>query len=137
MPHDKRFDAAERQQRPSNLIYQRFLLTQQWSYNATNDIDGMSRRNERVVSFIGRQVLGMMPPSNRLWTNPEVIAQTVRDGGADLLRGGQNLVEDLDHTVSGPPGRTEDYPPARDVAVPPGKVVFLSLIHISEPTRPY
>ena len=127
LKHDKRFDAAEWQQWPFNLIYQNFLLTQQWWYNATNDIDGMSRRDEQVVSFVARQILDMMSPSNAIWTNPEVIAQTTREGGANLARGMQNLIEDWDRVISGkPPVGAEDYQPGRDVAVTPGKVVYRS-----------
>jgi len=127
LKHDKRFEAPEWQQWPYNLIYQNFLLTQQWWYNATNEVDGMSRRDEQAVSFATRQILDMMSPSNGLWTNPEVIVKTMQDGGANLVRGAQNLVEDWERMISGkPPVGAENYLPGRDVAVTPGKVVFRS-----------
>ena len=127
LPHDKRFDAPEWQKYPFNLAYQNFLLTQQWWYNATNDIDGMTRRDEQAVSFAVRQILDMMSPSNGLWTNPEVIAKTTQQGGANLLRGAQNLIEDWERSTTGkPPAGAEEFQPGRDVAVTPGKVVFRS-----------
>ncbi|EPX78240.1 PHA/PHB synthase family protein [Litoreibacter arenae] len=123
--HDDRFDAAEWQRWPYNMVYQNFLMTQQWWYNATNDIDGMSRRDEQVASFVVRQILDMMSPSNSLWTNPEVIAETTRTFGANLVQGTQNLIEDIDRTMAGkPPVGAEDYLPGREVAVTPGKVVY-------------
>ncbi|MFP7571377.1 PHA/PHB synthase family protein [Marivita sp. S2033] len=127
LDYDKRFDAPEWQRWPYNLLYQSFLLTQQWWYHATNNIDGMSRRDERVVSFAARQMLDMMSPSNGLWTNPEVIAHTAREGGVNLVRGVQNLIEDWERTMSGqPPVGAEDYQPGQEVAVTPGKVVWRS-----------
>ncbi|WP_108485118.1 PHA/PHB synthase family protein [Oceaniglobus ichthyenteri] len=124
LKHDKRFEAEEWQQWPFNLIYQNFLLSQQWWYNATNDIDGLSRREEQTVSFIARQMLDMVSPANSLFTNPEVIAKTRAEGGANLVRGLQNMIEDWKRTASGaPPVGAENYLPGRDVAVTPGKVV--------------
>ena len=131
LDHDKRFTAPEWQKWPYNFLYQNFLLTQQWWYNATNDVDGISRRDEQAVSFATRQILDMVSPSNGLWTNPEVTAKTIEEGGANLIRGAQNMAEDWERAISGkPPIGAEEYQPGRDVAVTPGKVVFRS--HLME-----
>ncbi|RBI71533.1 poly-beta-hydroxybutyrate polymerase [Roseovarius sp. TE539] len=125
LPHDHRFEHEGWQQWPYNLIYQSFLLSQQWWYNAACDIDGVRDRDERVVSFVSRQMLDMVSPSNFVATNPEVAAATVQEGGANLVRGVQNFFEDWERAVSGKlPVGTEDYLPGRAVAVTPGKVVY-------------
>ena len=125
LPHDHRFTHESWRRWPYNLIYQNFLLTQQWWYNAARDVDGLSEREEQVVSFVARQILDLVSPSNFIATNPEVAALTVREGGMNLWRGAQNLLEDWERAVSGKlPVGTENYMPGRDVAVTPGKVVF-------------
>ncbi|WP_343115961.1 PHA/PHB synthase family protein [Ostreiculturibacter nitratireducens] len=127
LPHDHRFDDAGWRNWPYNMIYQSFLLTQQWWYNATNDIDGLSKQEERVVSFVTRQILDMLSPANFPWTNPEVARLTAEQGGRNLVRGFQNFVEDWERAISGKlPVGAEDYVPGRDVAVAEGKVVFRS-----------
>jgi polyhydroxyalkanoate synthase len=125
LPHDHRFEHEGWQRWPYNLIYQTFLLSQQWWYNAACDIDGVGVRDELVVSFLSRQMLDMISPSNFVATNPEVTQATLREGGANLLRGYQNFLEDWERAISGKlPVGTEDYLPGRDVATTPGKVVF-------------
>jgi polyhydroxyalkanoate synthase len=125
LAHDSRFDDAAWQQWPYNLIAQNFLLTQQWWYNATNDVDGLSRREEQAVSFAMRQILDVFSPSNSIWTNPEIMRLTMKEGGANLTRGFQNFLEDWEREISGKlPIGAEDYVPGRDVAVTEGTVVF-------------
>jgi len=125
LPQDKRFAAAEWQRFPYNFMYQGFLLQQQWWHNATTGVRGLSKRHERMVAFSARQLLDMMSPSNFLPTNPEILSHTLRNGGANLVRGWQNLVQDWERAVAGKkPVGTEDFVVGRDVAVTPGKVVF-------------
>lgn len=125
LPHDHRFDNDAWSLRPYNLIYQNFLLTQQWWHNATNDVEGLSRDQERVVSFVTRQLLDLVSPSNFVWTNPEVARTTMEQGGANLVQGFENFVEDWERAISGKlPVGAEDFVPGRDLATAEGKVVY-------------
>jgi polyhydroxyalkanoate synthase len=60
-----------------------------------------------------------------LHTNPELIEQTRAESGANLVRGYQNWVEDVERTLTGtPPAGAEQFQVGRDMATTPGKVVL-------------
>jgi polyhydroxyalkanoate synthase len=125
LPQDKRFAAPAWQQWPFNLVYQAFLLQQQWWHVATTGVRGVTPHHERVVNFGARQWLDLVSPSNFVLTNPEVLSETVRSGGANLWRGLEHWVEDAARLVTTrPPAGTERFKPGRDVALTPGKVVL-------------
>lgn len=125
LPQDRRFDGEAWHQWPYNLMYQSFLLTQQWWYNAATDIDGLSEEDERVVSFLARQILDLYSPSNYLWTNPEILKTTLEEGGQNLIRGAQNFTEDWQRTLAGQkPVGVEAFEVGKDLAVTPGEVIY-------------
>jgi polyhydroxyalkanoate synthase len=126
LPQDHRFDNDSWRQWPYNLIYQSFLLNQQWWYNATTHIRGVDPRNDAIVSFITRQVLDMFSPSNLPLTNPEILKATLEEGGQNLVRGWSNFMADMDKIIAGKRLTEGDEPfiVGRDVAVTPGKVIF-------------
>ncbi len=125
LPHDSRFDDEAWRRYPYNLAYQAFLLTQQWWHNATNDVEGLSQDEERVVSFVTRQLLDVASPSNYVWSNPEVLQRTMEQGGVNLVEGAQHFFEDWERAVSGKlPVGADEYAPGRDVATAEGKVVY-------------
>ncbi|OIQ80837.1 poly-beta-hydroxybutyrate polymerase [mine drainage metagenome] len=122
---DRRFSAPQWQQFPFNLIYQRFLLRQHLMDAATHGLRGVSPHHEQVVSFMTRQWLDMISPSNFFWTNPEVLERTLSTGGLNLLQGLRNLQDDVQRMANGNPAvGVEHFRPGREVAVTPGKVVL-------------
>lgn len=125
LPQDHRFDHPGWRQPPFDLIYQSFLLNQQWWFNATTGVRGMEPRDEFALSFMARQMLDVFAPSNIPFLNPEVMARTFKTGGGNFLEGWQNLLEDAERTMAGkgPAGR-EAFVPGQNVAVTPGKIVF-------------
>lgn len=125
LPQDKRFADPAWDAYPYNLIHQAFLLNQQWWFNATTDVRGVSEHHEKVVEFVTRQILDVFSPSNNPLTNPEVLEKTRAEGGQNLVRGFQNLVEDWERWLgSKPPVGAEDFPVGEKLALTPGKVVF-------------
>jgi polyhydroxyalkanoate synthase len=125
LPQDTRFAGEAWQAWPFNVIYQGFLLQQQWWHNATSNVRGVARHHEEMVKFGARQMLDMFSPSNFLATNPELMRRTLETGGRNFADGLQHLLEDWERSVSGKkPVGSEAYKVGRDVAVSPGKVVF-------------
>jgi len=125
LPQDHRFAGPEWQRWPYNLMYQGFLLHQQWWHNATSDVRGVARAHENMVEFAARQMLDLLSPSNYLATNPVVLAETQKTNGQNLVRGFRNFLEDAEHAIRGrKPVGAEAFEVGRNVAVTPGKVVY-------------
>jgi polyhydroxyalkanoate synthase len=125
LPQDRRFLDDAWRKFPYDLIYQSFLLTQQWWHNATTGIRGVNAEDEKIVAFGTRQWLDVFSPSNHLLGNPEVAQRTATEMGMNLARGAHNFVEDWERMVAGrKPVGTELFRVGHELAVTPGKVVY-------------
>jgi polyhydroxyalkanoate synthase len=125
LPGDRRFTGEAWRKQPFSLMYQSFLLNQQWWHNATREVPGVSPHHEAVVSFVARQMLDVFSPSNSPFTNPEVTARAAETNGQNFVDGYRQFLDDVTRQISGePPAGAEAFRPGHEVAVTPGKVVF-------------
>ncbi len=122
---DKRFEGRGWDSPPFSIYKQGFLLTQQWWKRATTGVRGVSAHHEKVTSFVTRQMLDFWAPTNFLPSNPNLLTATMEQGGTNLMRGFENLVQDVECRITGErPQRAQAYRPGREVAVTPGRVVY-------------
>ncbi|WP_438392406.1 PHA/PHB synthase family protein [Caballeronia sp. DA-9] len=125
---DPRFAAASWNGWPYCVWRDGFLRLQQWCESATTGVRGVERHHEDVVRFGLRQMLDALSPSNFVLTNPAVIEETLRTGGANFVAGSQHWIEDLTAMLARAPGKRQPgaqaFMPGRDVAITPGKVVY-------------
>ena len=125
LPQDRRFENAAWDAFPFNAISQAFLMTQKWWQEATTRVSGVNPAHERLVQFYSRQILDMMSPSNSIAFNPEVLERTMREAGANLVRGAGYWLDDLDRWIrQADPAGAENYVVGKNVATTKGSVVF-------------
>ncbi len=137
---DKRFVGDAWSQYPFNVYARAFQNSAGWLKELPKDMDGLEKYHGDLIEFTVRQWLDALSPTNFLTTNPELLELTRAEGGQNLMRGAQHLVEDLTRTMQkkGPVG-TEAFEVGKGVALTAGKVVFRNaLIELLQytPTTP-
>ncbi len=122
---DSRFTGEAWAAFPFNAIAQAHLVAEAWWMEATHGIPGLSQRHARQVAFMMRQMTDILAPTNIPWINPAIAQRTLADGGANLLRGAENWLDDMERALSGaPPEGADAFRPGQEVAATPGRVVF-------------
>ena len=122
---DRRFSDGLWKRPPYSLWQQAFLAQEAWWRSATREVRGMTPKNAARISFITRQLLDVWSPSNVPWANPVVIEATLKERGANLARGAQNLQDDFWRALAMQPEPPADgLEVGKDLAITPGTVVF-------------
>jgi poly[(R)-3-hydroxyalkanoate] polymerase subunit PhaC len=78
-----------------DTIKQSYLIAARHLHQTMGGVTGLDAHTARKVDFYTRQYIDALAPSNFLLTNPEVLRETVASGGQNLVKGLNNLLEDL------------------------------------------
>jgi len=93
---DRRFMHEDWQQ---NFLYdyikQSYLIAARHLHQTVGKVEGLNEQTAKKVDFYTRQYIDALSPSNFMLTNPEVMRETVATGGQNLVKGLNNLLEDL------------------------------------------
>ena len=93
---DRRFKAPEWQENALfDFIKQSYLLTCQHMDKTIDDVDGLSKDQKEKLNFQTKLFTDAMSPTNFMMTNPEVINETMKTGGENLVKGFENLMSDI------------------------------------------
>jgi polyhydroxyalkanoate synthase len=84
----------------------------------------MSSKPIGRVSFMARQFLDMMSPSNSQWLNPVIIERSMKESGFNLVRGMGNFIEDALSTMAMESRPADGLRVGEDIAATPGEVIY-------------
>jgi polyhydroxyalkanoate synthase subunit PhaC len=125
---DSRFKDEEWQ---SNFVFdyikQSYLIAARHIHDAVSSVEGIPEDSKKKVDFFTRQYVDALAPSNFALTNPQVLRETLKSGGTNLVKGLKNLLEDLDEGDGQLKIKMTDataFKVGKNVATTPGKVVF-------------
>ena len=126
---DRRFKHDDWQQNfLFDYIKQSYLIAAKHLHQTVGSVQGLDERTAKKVDFYTRQYIDALSPSNFVLTNPEVLRETVASGGQNLVKGLNNLLEDLE-SGDGKQVRVKMTDPSAfqvggNLAITPGKVVY-------------
>jgi len=110
-----------------DYVKQSYLIAARYIHQAVSDVEHLPDDARKKVNFFTRQYIDALSPSNFALTNPEVVRETLKSGGQNLLRGLNNLLADIERgdgqlKIS----MTDDkaFTMGKNIATTPGKVVF-------------
>lgn len=127
-PKDRRFRDPEWDENALfNFIKQSYLLTCQWMHKTIEETRGLSKEDRQKLEFSAQLLGSALSPTNFVLTNPEVIKETLASGGENLVRGFENLLEDMRRGKGELAIRTTDYKAFKvgeNLATTEGAVVY-------------
>ena len=111
-----------------DYLKQSYLIASRHLHKAMCDAEGLDETAAKKVDFYTRQYIDALSPTNFALTNPQVLNETVRSGGKNLLKGFNNLLDDLARADgTGLRVKMVDgsaFKMGENIAATPGKVVF-------------
>ena len=110
-----------------DYVKQSYLITARWLHSAVANVEGLDEQTRKKVDFFTRQYIDALAPSNFALTNPEVFRETIASGGQNLVKGLNNLLDDIERgngqlKISMTDSKAFEL--GVNIATTPGQVVF-------------
>jgi len=125
---DKRFRHEDWQEHfLFDYVKQSYLIAARWLHKSVANVEGLDEHTQKKVEFFTRQYIDALAPSNFALTNPEVFRETVATGGQNLVKGLNNLLDDIERgngKLKISMTDTKAFELGVNIATTPGKVVF-------------
>ncbi len=143
LPGDNRFQDEEWTENPIfDFLKQAYLVTTDWAQEMVETSEGLESHTKQRAEFYTKLINSALSPSNFLFTNPEVLKETLQTNGENLIKGIQNLTQDLEQSKEMLRISQTDldaFEVGKNLAVTPGKVIFqndlIQLIQYSPTTE--
>lgn len=121
---DRRFNAPAWTENPFfDALKQTYLLVASNMLKMASQVEGLNEHQKHKMLFYVRQFLDSISPTNFVFSNPQVIEETIRTGGENLAKGTENLLRDIQQGQIKMTD-TEAFQPGRNLAITPGQVVY-------------
>ena len=110
-----------------DYIKQSYLIAARWLHKTVASVEGLDEHTQKKVDFFTRQYIDALAPSNFALTNPEVFRETIATGGQNLVKGLNNLLDDIERgngqlKISMTDSKAFEL--GVNIATTPGQVVF-------------
>ncbi|MGL5743027.1 MAG: PHA/PHB synthase family protein [Legionella sp.] len=126
--NDPRFNEDDWLNNPFfNMLTQHYLLASQHMNTLFERMDYPDKNTAKRLKFFMKQYLDALSPANFIHTNPQIMDETLKSQGKNLLHGLHNLLSDLEVKSSRLTIKmtdTEAFKIGENLAITPGKVIF-------------
>ncbi|NRA73469.1 MAG: class I poly(R)-hydroxyalkanoic acid synthase [Rickettsiales bacterium] len=79
-----------------DFLKQTYLMSTEWLEEIISQAKGIDQKTKSLAEFFIRQFVNAIAPTNFLFTNPQVLQETIGTNFTNLVDGMNNLLEDLD-----------------------------------------
>lgn len=110
-----------------DFIKQAYLIGSRWAEAMVERAEDLDPHTREKARFYVKQIASALSPSNFVATNPELLRETLRQNGENLVRGMKMLAEDIEAGKGELKIRQSDagaFEVGVNIATTPGKVVF-------------
>lgn len=110
-----------------DFLKQSYLITARHLHETVCCVEGLDVPTQQKINFFTRQYIDALSPSNFALSNPEVFRETLRTHGQNLVKGLNNLLQDVeagDGQLRIRMTDTSAFEMGKNVATTPGKVIY-------------